>query len=382
KEYSFPKFHSKLKSLGLKTLNKPPGHYGLSIILGGAEGTLWDLCGMYASMGRSLIHFQIHSLEYKSNNYRSLSFTKTSDSKNSNSLKKTSELSASAIWFTLKAMEEVHRPENQIGWQNFSSSKKVAWKTGTSFGYRDAWAIGIDGKYVVGVWIGNANGVGRNGLVGVKKAAPIMFDIFNILPNSNWFTPPFDDFKQLVVCKESGHAATDVCISYDTVFVPNIDIQISPCPYHKMVHLDNEMKFRVNSNCESIGQMKSVPWFVLPPVQEYYYSKKNNWYKKLPVYRSDCNNSNQSEKAFSFIYPEDFSKVKIPTELNGEKGELIVRIAHREPESSIYWYIDNAFVEKTTHYHELGIYLKPGKHSITAMDQKGERITQSLIILE
>ena len=143
------------------------------------------ICGIYASMGRSLIHFQNHSLEYRSDNYRPLNFTKY---KGEYELQKTAPLTAASVWFTFQAMEEVHRPENQIGWQNFSSSKKVAWKTGTSFGYRDAWAVGVDGKYVVGVWIGNADGIGRDGLVGVKKAAPVMFDVFNILPNSKWFT--------------------------------------------------------------------------------------------------------------------------------------------------------------------------------------------------
>lgn len=381
RDYSFPKFHSKLQKLGMNTLHKPAGHYGLSIILGGAEGSLWNLCSMYASMGRSLIHFQDHSLEYKSDNYRSLSLISNSALKE-RQLENHSELSAASIWFTFKAMEEVHRPENQAGWKNFSSSKKVAWKTGTSFGYRDAWAIGVDGKYVVGVWIGNANGIGRDDLVGVKKAAPVMFDIFNILPNNEWFTPPYDDFKQLVVCTESGHAATDICPTTDTIEAPDIEMQISPCPYHKMVHLDKTETYQVNSNCESVSNMTNKAWFILPPVQEYYYSKKNNWYRSLPPLRSDCLSSTESENVFSFIYPEDFSKVKIPKELDGSDGELVIRIAHRKQETRVFWYVDNAFVAETKSYHELGIYLDPGQHEITIVDENGNSLNQRLTVLD
>lgn len=381
RDYSFPKFHSKLQKLGMNTLHKPAGHYGLSIILGGAEGSLWNLCSMYASMGRSLIHFQDHSLEYKSDNYRSLSLISNSALKE-RQLENHSELSAASIWFTFKAMEEVHRPENQAGWKNFSSSKKVAWKTGTSFGYRDAWAIGVDGKYVVGVWIGNANGIGRDDLVGVKKAAPVMFDIFNILPNNEWFTPPHDDFKQLAICTESGHAATDICPLTDTIEAPDIEMQIAPCPYHKMIHLDKTETFQVNSNCESVSNMINKPWFVLPPVQEYYYSKKNNWYRSLPLYRADCQNTTESENVFSFIYPEDFSKVKIPKELDGSDGELVIRITHRKEETRVFWYIDNAFVAETKSYHELGIYLNSGQHEITIVDEYGNSLSQNLTVLE
>ena len=73
-------------------------------------------------------------------------------------------LDATSIWFTFQAMEEVMRPGEEGLWQEFSSSQKIAWKTGTSFGFRDAWAIGITPKYVVAVWTGNTDGEGRAGL--------------------------------------------------------------------------------------------------------------------------------------------------------------------------------------------------------------------------
>src|SRR5690606_9694106 len=88
------------------------------------------------------------------------------------SLEEHSYISASSIYQTFDALKELYRPGEETGWRFFTSSKKIAWKTGTSFGFRDGWAIGITPKYVVGVWIGNADGEGRPGLTGTDAAAP------------------------------------------------------------------------------------------------------------------------------------------------------------------------------------------------------------------
>ena len=94
-------------------------------------------------------------------------------------------------------MNEVNRPEEESGWKYFGSAPKIAWKTGTSFGYRDGWAIGTSPRYVAGVWIGNADGEGRPGLTGISVAAPVLFELFGILPESGWFKEPVDE---LVAC--------------------------------------------------------------------------------------------------------------------------------------------------------------------------------------
>ena len=89
--------------------------------------------------------------------------------------------------------------------------KRSLGKTGTSFGFRDAWAIGTTTDYVVGVWVGNADGEGRPGLVGVQTAAPILFDVFDVLPRSDWFSKPFDEMQEINVCSKSGYRASPDC---------------------------------------------------------------------------------------------------------------------------------------------------------------------------
>ena len=187
-EYGIEKFRNNLQLLGLSTFTKPAAHYGLSIILGGGEATLWDLCSTYASMARSLGHYNKFKGVYFDFDYRKAIYDSKilkQDAYLRYLLKpvSTNILSASSIWFTFDAMNEVSRPDLEIGWKNFSSSIKLAWKTGTSFGNRDAWAIGCNPDYVVGVWIGNADGEGRHQLTGINCAAPVLFCLLYTSPS-------------------------------------------------------------------------------------------------------------------------------------------------------------------------------------------------------
>src|SRR5690606_2357256 len=100
----------------------------------------------------------------------------------------------------LLVMETLNRPEEQAGWEHYASSKSIAWKTGTSYGFKDAWAIGLNSKYVVGVWIGNADGEGRPELVGVKAAAPLLFDVFADLPGAAPLSVPLDNQRSFSIC--------------------------------------------------------------------------------------------------------------------------------------------------------------------------------------
>ncbi len=95
-----------------------------------------------------------------------------------------------ALWYTFEVLKEVNRPD-ELDWRLISSVRKAAWKTGTSYGFRDAWAVGMTPDYTIGVWAGNAEGQGVPGLTGARTAGPVMFDILNLLPDSGrWFPEP------------------------------------------------------------------------------------------------------------------------------------------------------------------------------------------------
>ncbi len=300
REHGVEKFHYQLQKLGMTTLTHDARHYGLSIILGGAEATLWELTGIYASLSRTLNHYPV----FRGDEFKPPSLTPNPSPRGEGNLAahmtpSPSEragvrqpISAGAIYLTYEAMAEVNRPDAEAGWKTFASSGFIAWKTGTSFGFRDGWAIGTTPEYVVGVWVGNADGEGRPGLTGISAAAPIMFDVFSLLPAGEHFLPPYDDLEKVVVCHKSGHRAGSYCEEVDSIRVPLAGLKTEACPYHRLVHLDKNKQYRVNSNCYATNDMIHQNWFVLPPAMEWYYKSKNPSYKTLPPMRPGCTDEN------------------------------------------------------------------------------------------
>lgn len=381
-QYGFEKFHHRLQRIGLTTLTKPASHYGLALIIGGAEAKLWDLGGAYASMARTLNHYgrfnskynrsDFHPANYLLEREKELAYTSGDEDH--------SILDAAAIYMTFQAMVEVSRPDEDAEWQEFSSSARVAWKTGTSYGGRDAWSVGITPKYVVAVWVGNSNGEGRPDLTGLNHAAPILFEALKCLPSAGWFSPPYDDMVQMPVCHYSGYKATALCETVDTTWVPARGIRTTGCPYHRMVHLDATGMYQVSSNCESVDNMTHKKWFVLPPVMEYFYKTGNPYYKVLPPFREDC--MAQEGHAMDLIYPTGESIIYIPLEMDGTRGKVVFRLAHRIPQTKVYWYIDDAFVGVTSDFHQMGLSPAPGKHKLILTDQYGERLERAFEIID
>ncbi len=381
--YRYERFYEVLKNVGLKTLTQPADHYGLSLVLGGAEGTLWDITGAYASMARTLNNYTTHPGRdrYDKNDFHSPVYTLTKEEDEQEAkLENASHLSASAIWLTFEALKEVYRPGEETGWKYFNNTKKIAWKTGTSFGFRDGWAVGVNAEYAVGVWVGNADGEGRPGLTGTETAAPIMFDIFSQLPGNAWFQMPKEELNQIMICSRSGHRATPLCTETEMMWVTRKGLETTPCPYHKKVHLSIDNNYQVNSDCESVDNMNSVGWFVLPPVQEYYFKPRNITYKPLPPYRKDCTNP-ASLLAMDLIYPKPNSKIFIPRELDGSPGSTVFQVAHRNSATTVYWHLDGRFIGSTKKSHQLGLIPGEGKHIITLVDDSGETIERHFQII-
>ncbi|MDX2002893.1 MAG: penicillin-binding protein 1C [Chitinophagales bacterium] len=377
-EHGTEKLLYKLQKLGIRDAKYGARHYGLSLILGGAEGSVWDLAGMYASMSRTLKHYTRYSGKYYVSDIRPASYFADSLPPNLKKEKSIDHqvLDAASIWYAYEAMAEVNRPDAELAWRNFSSSTKIAWKTGTSFGFRDGWAIGTTARYVVAVWVGNADGEGRPGLTGVGMAAPLMFDVFDILPKANWFDMPYDDMAKVPVCRKSGYRASDICDEVDTTWVPRAGLKTLSCPYHQMVHLDAGGNYRVTADCEELDAMQHKPWFVLPPVQEYYYRAKDPTYRQLPPFKENCVVA-ENAKPMELIYPKEAVLLYIPIELDQQRGETIFKVAHRKPNATIFWHLDGNYLGNTNQPHEMGLAPDIGEHVLTLVDEDGYSVSKA-----
>lgn len=381
-QYKYPRFYEILQQYGIRTLNNPADFYGLSLILGGCEVSMWDMAGMYASLARILNHQQkdngnvngsdIHAPVYQINK-------KTTDKKQQANF----PLDATSIYHTFEAMQEVMRPGEEGLWQQFNSSKRIAWKTGTSFGFRDAWSIGVTPQYIVAVWVGNADGEGRAGLTGIETAAPVMFDIFRSLPNTGkqWFTKPTHNYSYIPVCKQTGFRANIDCIEIDTLQMPPLAARAALCPYHTIVQLDASGTYRVNESCVTPSAMQQKSWFVLPPTMEFYYRQRHHDYKILPSLQPGCSDASMSNM-IEIVYPQPNISIYVPLEIDGQRGKTVFTAAHKNSDATIFWSVDEEFIGSTQRYHQLAMSPAAGKHLLTLTDEKGNSISRAFEVIE
>lgn len=370
RDYGIGRFQKQLQSLGMSTLFRPADDYGLTLILGGAEGNLWELTSIYARLAASARDGDKAqapvSLLMPNNLHNALA-----DKTIKPVIKQV--ITQGAAWLTLQALIDVARPGYDNYWRDFSGSQTIAWKTGTSYGLRDAWAIGSNGRYTLGVWVGNAAGEPATFLSGQSSAAPVLFDVFDALPKVNWFAKPAHALKTISVCADDGYLAGGQCDAVD-VEVPRSSHFAKVTPNHRRLHLDADEQFRVHSQCEAVSKMQSTYWFVLPPAQEFYWRQHHSDYKSLPPWRSDClTNLSQldDDQPIELVYPQTRSRIYIPMALDGKRSRVVLKAIHRDPAATLYWHLDNEFIGTTELFHEREVALEPGLHRLQILDQQG-----------
>ena len=379
RDFGFQRFYNILKKTNQKHIDKPADYYGLSLILGGAESSLWDITKTYVAMASTLNFFNNSSSQYRKNEFSEPVYIKGHEGNDFGKiLQKPSVWNAGAIYETFEAMEKVNRPSGEENWEFFTSSQPIAWKTGTSYGFKDAWAVGVTPKYAIGVWAGNADGEGRAGLTGIQAAAPVLFDVLNVLPKSTWFKMPYDELVEVEICPQSGHLAGIFCEKAKLQWVPRKGARTAACPYHQTVFLNASENFRVNSSCYPLSEMVQKSWFALPPVMEYYYAQLHPEYKALPPFAPDC--LQEGENLMEFIYPKRNEGVLLPKNFDEKVNEVIFKLAHRSPETTVFWYLDSNFIGKTETFHELAISPKPGRYLLTVVDTEGHEASEWISI--
>lgn len=275
RDYGLGPFYEDLKRMHFTSINQGTDHYGLSLILGGAEVTLWDLVCTYsreinalkqAGGSSSIPYREVHVL-------RSDSLPKHPDN----------QINPGAMWLVTEVLTQVQRPELEEHWRLFSSSRRIAWKTGTSHGFRDAWAIGWDNDHLVGVWCGNADGEGRPGLTGTSLAAPLMFQVFGMLPRSDWFKPPVGWLKKTLACAETGMSLGAFCPTSE-VDQPRGAHPPVRCLYHQRVFL-NRRGEQVRKDCGVID--RDTSWIVLDPLAQHYHSQYRSAWPPRRIMQKD-----------------------------------------------------------------------------------------------
>lgn len=374
KNYGIDRFYDLLKILGFKHLFRPASQYGITLILGGAESTLWELTGVYASLARSVLPDAPEKALFEP----TLLYGHDPHDRNERLM----PISPGAVWLAMDAIQDVERPDEEGSWQFFQSSKKIAWKTGTSFGYKDAWAVGTTDRYAVGVWVGNADGNGVPFLKGSSAAGPVLFDVFSVLEDGSWFERPLE-MDYIEVCAKSGFAAGPSCEEKKWIPIPKNAFPKEVCPYCRIVHTDKDLRRQVDSSIYPASEIVSTKWFVLPPVMEWYYKQNNIDYKILPPFHEKLRSfqENSRHTSIGLVYPNNNARIYLPVEFGGEAQPLILEAHHSIQEAVLYWYMDGVFMGMSEGLHQLELYPEPGKHQLTIMDSYGALDTRNFEIL-
>jgi penicillin-binding protein 1C len=371
--YGYYSFYLFLKNAGLTTLFRMPDDYGLPLILGGAEVNLWDLVKLY----RGLANYGTFSdLQIQERDTPEKYNIKNQTLKNSSEYGVNKNLiSPGACWLTLDILNQLKRPGAEYYWEQYQQQWPIAWKTGTSYGQRDAWAVGVSPQWTIGVWVGNFSGEANPELSGAKCSGPILFDIFNSLPkdaHKSWFTKPTKNLKMIKVCLQSGFLAGENCPDPALVPAPNKMKSLKLCPYHKGIYVDSDKQFQVCSLCWQPGNYSKQVYFTYPAEVAQYLRERGQLTTILPSHNKTCP-SLTMEESIKIIYPINDSRLWIPRDINGHFQTVILRAAHQKEDQTIFWYLDNLYLGETDHRHIQTIDLTQGWHTLEVLDSEGNR---------
>jgi penicillin-binding protein 1C len=381
--YGVDRFARLLRSLGLTTLFRKGDDYGLPLILGGAEVTLWEITSLYAGLARAV---------GTNENGEAAAFfppyvvQETRRAAKAGKDSNRQVVSSAAAWITLETLVSVNRPGEEAMWQEYADARRIAWKTGTSYGFRDAWAVGVTPEWTVGVWIGNATGEGRAELRSAVTSAPVLFEIFSALDSiggnrATWFHQPAARLRHVEVCAYSGFPAGANCTAVKIAEAPRGAPAMRVCPYCKTILLNETEDRRITLESGSAAIAVERKWFILPPAEEWYYRRWNLDYRPPPPEDTPSDTTARSNSVLALFNPEQNGQVYIPRELDGSEGKIVFSAAHREESQVIYWHLDGDYLGETNSFHEMEARPAAGQHVLTLVDSRGNTVTRRFTVL-
>ena len=350
-------FTSFLEGCGFNQIQKQKNQLGLSMILGGCGTNLQELTRLFTAFARNgklyPINFILENEEQEG----------------------TQIFSESSSYLIADILSGVNRSDI-ANLSNDSKLPKFAWKTGTSYGKRDAWAIGFNPNYTIGVWMGNFNGVGSTNLSGSEIAVPLLFDLFNSIDlpvrqagyNSDvkWFDAP-EELITRKVCRESGMIPTQYCPSVISDFAIRSKSHNQVCDIHKPVYVNLDETIQYCTSCLPSSEYKKEVFAVYQPELSVWLYQNKFDYKKPPIHNPDC----------SAIYAESGPKILSPSEdyeyflEKDSKQEILLLAASDSRVKTHYWYVNEKFLKKTKPGERVFFIPNEKELKITCLDDRG-----------
>ncbi len=351
--------HVKVESLtenlikaGFRQIEKDRNDLGLSLILGGCGTTLEELTGLYCALANK---GKYEKLLYINEEYNEPEVQEI--------------LSEQSAYMITEILTQLTRPDLPVNWQNTVHMPKIAWKTGTSYGRRDAWSIGYNNKYTIGVWVGNFSGEGVPGLSGADKAAPLLFKIFNAVdydPEQDWYSMP-EGLSFRYVCSETGKIPDEFCtnqvIDY---YIPGISPS-ETCDHMKIVYISPDSSISYCTSCRpDAGYIKAYYPNFSPEILTWY-DENNIEYIKIPPHNPDCERL-MTGAAPSITSPLNENEYFID---NKDSMQMMLSCNASNDVENVFWYINNKFYRSARPDRKIFFQPPEGLVHISCSDDKG-----------
>jgi penicillin-binding protein 1C len=336
---------------GFRQIKKDQPKLGLSMILGGCGASLEELTGLFSCFANEGVY--VKPLYGGSDTIQ----------------KKRRILSEASTFMITDLLSQINRPDFPLQWESTEHLPKIAWKTGTSYGKRDAWSVGYNKQYTVGIWVGNFSGVGNPELSGANVATPLLFKIFNTIDydnNGDWFHQPAT-CETRIVCSETGLPPGPYCTNLVTdYFVPLVSPS-GPCNNWSEIIVSPDEKVSYCRVCMPENGYKKKLYKIIPPEMEDYDDLHKIAYEKIPPHNPLC------EKVFREGAPAILSPA------NG--NEYLINRKHPEPlqltchtgtdVSTVYWYINDQLYKTCQARSKQFFVPEEGPVKISCSDDKG-----------
>lgn len=323
-EYGVPEFITRLNELGLRQIGKDKTKLGLSMILGGCGVSLESLSNGFATLACNGTYTPLRYVEQDSG------------------LLSYSWIKPEASFLISEILCTVARPDLPSAWQMGKSVPRIAWKTGTSYGRRDAWSIGYNDDYTIGVWVGNFNNEGVPDLNGAEMATPLLFQLFEAIQGrgkTHWLFPP-KELSLRKICTETGQVPGENCIHFGTdYYLPGIS-KHQNCGCRKEFQLSNDLKISYCKTCVPDEGWVGKVFPVYPPGLIRYFEDKKISYENIPPHNPLCTRIFQ-ESGPRIVTPTDQSEYLIEKEEVSQLS-LVAEVDARVKE--MYWYVNDRYM--------------------------------------
>lgn len=345
------RFNNSLADAGFRWIASNRKKLGLSVILGGCGTTLEELTALYAAFANDGI-------------YRPLRFLQGSDSLPSDTI-----CSPGAAFMITGILTQLHRPDLPNQYQMAANLPKIAWKTGTSYGRRDGWAIGYNREYTIGVWVGNFPGNGVPELNGAEFAVPLLFNIFNSIQprqSDNWFNPPADlDFR--LVCSETGMPPDTFChhqiMDY---FLPGISPSMR-CNHLQKQFVNESKTLSYCRTCLPEKGYREVFYPHYPSGLISWYNEMQIPYKSVPQHNPDCPSVKVSGAPLITSLTDGAEYLLF----RGRKQQLMLTCNAENGVAKVYWYLNDKFYKTASPNEKVFFFPDAGNYKISCTDDRG-----------